>query len=171
MKGYYFNMKKKIVYLIIFFFIFISNYVFANYKTVIDGIINVELKNSIFMCNNSELQIQTMNSIENNSFENTFNIMNFIEEENLINEINFEYTIKIVPSNNNFPVKYKLIDLNNNCEISLNSNLESSTLELGTNKEQHNYKLIVYWDMDNVNQNLEENLDVGIQVKGVQKQA
>ena len=54
-------------------------------------------------------------------------------------------------------------------EISLNSKLETDIFNLGLNKENQNYKLVVQWDMENTSQNLDEILNVEILVKGVQK--
>ena len=143
---------------------------FASYKSVISGKVKTELKYPIFLLNNNGSVNGRISSISNNYFENFFSIYNYLEEENIVSETGFEYTIKIIPSTINFPVKYTLIDLEKDSEIALNSELETPKLILKTNKENHNYKLIVEWDLDNICEDLEENLNVEILVKGVQKE-
>ena len=162
-------MKKK--YIIIFIgitIILLTNIAIASYREVIVGKATGKMKMPIFNFSSINIVQGIISSINQNSYENTFNVLNYIEDKNLINEIDFEYTIKILPSTTNFPVKYKLIDLNNNTEVILDSNLESPKLKLGTDKENYNFKLIIEWDMENNIQELDENLDVQILVKGVQ---
>lgn len=162
-------MKKK--YIIIFIgitIILLTNIAIASYREVIVGKATGKMKMPIFNFSSINIVQGIISSINQNSYENTFNVLNYIEDKNLINEIDFEYTIKILPSTTNFPVKYKLIDLNNNTEVILDSNLESPKLKLGTDKETYNFKLIIEWDMENNIQELDENLEVQILVKGVQ---
>lgn len=160
-------MKKS--FIIIFIgIILISNIAIASYKEMIEGEVTGIMKKPVFISNNTNVVQGTISSINQNSYENTFNILNYIEDQNLINEINFEYFIKILPSTMNFPVKYRLIDLNTNIEVGLSSNLESQKFNIGTDRENYNYKLIIEWDMENKNQTLDENLEVQIQVIGVQ---
>lgn len=165
--------SKLIISVFILVLLFISNVVLANYRTIIDGKASAVLKKPLFFCNKPDIIQGQISSIENYYYESTFNIFNFIEknefeESETLNEIAFEYTIQIIPSTFNFPVKYSLIDLNTNQQLSLDSNLETDKLSLGITKENYNYKLIVEWDSDNNNQNLDSNLDVEILVKGVQ---
>ena len=162
-------MSKKIkIIFIIFIFILLTNICFATYKTVIKGNVVSEMKIPIFIVQESNIQSNQMNSTDKKIYENTFNILNYIDEQNIISEIEFEYYIKIIPSTNNFPIKYKLIKLDTNEELNLDNNLESPKLKFSTSKESHNYKLVVEWDMDNNTQNLDESLNVEIQIKGVQ---
>ena len=67
-------------------------------------------------------------------------------------------------------MSYHLINLQTNEELVLNQELETSILNLGLDKENQNYKLVVEWNKGNTNQNLDEFLNVEILVKGVQKQ-
>ena len=162
-------MKKK--YIIIFIgitIILLTNIAIASYREIIVGKATGKMKMPIFNFSSINIVQGIISSINQNSYENTFNVLNYIEDKSLINEIDFEYTIKILPSTTNFPVKYKLIDLNNNTEVILDSNLESPKLKLGTDKENYNFKLIIEWDMENNIQELDENLEVQILVKGVQ---
>ena len=161
--------KTRILFIIILIF-FISNITFANYREIIFGDVIVKMKYPIFLLNNNELVEGQINSKEKSYYENVFNILNYIEDIDAISETEFEYTIKIIPSTLNFPVKYTLINLENNSQVYLNSELESEKILLGTDKENHNYKLIVEWDLENDNRNLEENLEVEILIKGVQKE-
>lgn len=170
-------MRKKlklIISVLIFAMLFVSNIVLANYRTRIEGKVSAILKSFIFVCNEPDIIQGPVGSIEHNYYENTFSILNYIEQSNLeeseiINDIAFEYTIQVLPSTFNFPVKYSLINLNTNEELALNSNLETDKLSFGKTRENYNYKLIAEWDSENNNQNLEANLDVEILVKGVQK--
>ena len=161
------NKKIKIIMITIFILI-VSTISIASYKLTVFGKAEAKLKKPIFLLNHNEIIDAQISSRSNNSYETTFNILNFIED-NSISEIDFEYIIKLLPSSTNFPIKYRLLDLNENKELFLDSNLETDKITIGTNKEIHNYKLIVEWDMENNNQNLEENLNVEILVKGVQK--
>lgn len=162
-------MKKKFsIIFIIIGIILISNMVFASYKEVIRGEATGKMKIPIFIFNSENLVQGKMSSINNNFYENTFDILNYIEGKNVVNEIDFEYTIKVIPSTTNFPVKYRLVNLETNMELALDSSLESPKISLGTSKEKHMYKLIAEWDMENTTQELEENLEVEIQIKGVQ---
>lgn len=170
-------MEKKFKYLFFMFFIlliFFTNITLANYKSIIYGKANTNLKKPVFIVEYSDTVQGQISSKTNNYFESYINVLNYINKDDLdeikkLNEIDFEYTIKIIPSTNNFPVKYKLIDINNGQEIALDSNLESEKITIGNMEEKNIYKLILEWDIENNNQNLDGNLDVEILVKGVQK--
>lgn len=161
--------KTKII-LIVILMSLISSINFANYRSIIFGNATAKIKYPIFLLNSNELVEKQISSINNSSYENVFSIFNYIEDIGTISETDFEYTIKIIPSTTNFPVKYTLINLESNSEIALNSELESEKILLASNKEKHNYKLVVDWDYENNNRNLEDNLEVEILVKGVQKE-
>lgn len=162
--------KNKILFIALIILFLSANLAIASYKSIIPGEARTFLKIPVFLFSNPNPIQKNMSSVNENFVENTFNVLNYIDEKQLVNEVDFEYTIKIIPSTLNFPVKYKLIDLESNSEIALDSNLETKKLSLSTNRENHNYKLVVEWDMENSNQNLESKLDVEILVKGVQKQ-
>ena len=161
--------KTKII-LVLILISLISNITFASYKSLISGKAVAKLKYPIFLFNSNNLIEGNISSRTNTYYENVFNVFNYLEAEELINETDFEYTIKIIPSTNNFPVKYSLIDLESGTQIGLNSELESDKILLSTARENHNYKLLVEWDSDNNNRNLENNLEVEILIKGVQKE-
>lgn len=144
------------------------NFSFARYVESVLGKASCELKYPIFKVENSDEIQGKISSINNNYYESDFNVLNYISEEE-INEIEFEYTIRIVPNTLEFPVKYKLININTNEELALNSNLETEKIDLGKDLENHNYKLIVQWDTENTNQNFDENLEVKVVIEGEQK--
>ena len=170
-------MRKKIKILIISFLflwmIITSTMSFAYFKITIPGMASAKMKKPILKIETSVITEKTMSSnIQNNSAEYIFNFLNYIDnemQETEINEIEFEYTIQIIPSTVNFPVQFRLFDITENREIMLDSNLKSESLNLGLEKVNHHYKVTAQWDMENVNQNLEENLNVEIEIKGVQK--
>lgn len=161
--------KTKII-LVLILISLISNITFASYKSMISGKAIAKLKYPIFLFNSNDFIEGNISSRTNTYYENVFNIFNYLEDEELINETDFEYTIKIIPSTNNFPVKYSLIDLESGAQININSELESDKILLGTTRENHNYKLLVEWDLENNNRDLENNLEVEILIKGVQKE-
>lgn len=160
-----------IVIIVVIGIFFFSNWSFAKYAETVLGKATCEIKYPIFIVENSDEIQGRISSINNNYYETDFNVLNYISNDNetKISEIDFEYTIKILPSTLDFPVRYRLINLKTNEEIALNPNLESLPINLREEMENHNYKLIVEWDKDNTNQNLDEKLDVKIQVIGVQK--
>lgn len=165
-------MKKKVKFVLYFFMlsiVIICSTAFASYKETISGKAVATMKIPIFTIEESVITEKKLSSKNDNYAEYIFNVLNYIDSENFINEIEFNYTIKIIPSTFNFPVKYRLIDLELGKEITLDSELESEQLILGVEKENHHYKLIAEWDLENNNQNLDENLNIEIQVKGVQK--
>lgn len=166
--------KVKILIIILIFILILCCFVtqsFAKYFDIIFGRVSAELKNSIFVVEKPETIQGQISSLNNNYYEFCFNILNYISSDNIqkISEVEFEYTIKLIPSTDNFPAKYRLINLFTNQEINLNSDLETEKINLGTSLENHNYKLIVQWDMENTNQNFDENFEIEILVNGVQK--
>lgn len=165
------QIKIMIIGLIVIFIISFSTISFSRFVEVIYGKASVNLKRPIFLIENLNTVQAQISSINNNYYETNFNVLNYISENDIqvASEIDFEYTIKIIPNTFDFPVKYKLINLNTNQEVELNSELETSPINLGTELANHNYKLIVQWDLDNTNQNFEENLEVRVLIKGVQK--
>ena len=164
-------MKKKLKFLLLILgIIFISNIAFASYYELIEGNVTAELKIPVFELNKEDEIKGQISSVNQNYYESTFEILNYIEDKNVLSEIPYQYKIKLIPSTGNFPVKYRLLDLDNNLELELDSNLETSEIQLGTEKENHHYQVIVEWDMENSNQELEEKFQLEIQVKGVQSQ-
>ena len=123
-------MKRKLKIIIItnFIIIIISTISVASYKVVIKGNAKADLKKPVFVLDNSDYIQGQMSSRKNTFYENTFNVLNYIE--NNTNEVDLEYVIKIIPSTLNFPVKYRIIDLKENQELELDSNLESEKISI-----------------------------------------
>lgn len=168
-------MKSKIKFIIAIFAVFcvlISVTSYSFFKTAIPGKAVTTLKLPIFQVEESVLTEAVMTSkSESNQAEFIFNILNYRIENNntILNEIDWEYYIQIIPTTANFPVRYRLFDMSENREINIDSNLKSESLALGTTQQNHHYKLVAEWDMENSSRNLEENLKVDIEIKGVQK--
>lgn len=106
-------------------------------------------------------------TVDKNSFpiEYNFVIKNFDENDN-INEIDFDYKIRIENSVNNFPIQYKLIDLDNNVELQLISG-ETSILTLKkSEKEIRHFKLYVEWN--DLDAELADNIEIKLKIKAIQ---
>lgn len=73
-----------------------------------------------------------------------FKIKNY--NDNKINEVDFLYNIEIIESNNNFPIKYKIIDALTNEEINLNNNITENFKISKMLKEEKEYKIILDWE-------------------------
>lgn len=161
-------MKKllKILYIIILIII-VANISYAKFMTKINGQGKAEVKQPILIFKKSDI-INGQISKTNNLYENTFSFKNYFENSEKVNEIEFEYIIKILPSTLNFPVKYNLINLDTNTEVELNENFETEKIFMGTEKIIHNYKLKVSWDENLSASKVEEVVDVKMQIKAVQ---
>ena len=105
-------MKKKIRILFIFMILIITNISYGKFVTRINGEGKAKLKVPILMLENREIIVGEINK-NHNLYQSDFNLKNYIENTEKVNEINFKYSIKILPSTLNFPVKYSLINLNN----------------------------------------------------------
>ena len=159
-------MRKILVFIVILLLTF-SGISFAKYRETTRGKVVACLKNPIFIVKNSK-EVEGKISSTNNYYETEFSVLNYLEDTKESTEIGFDYTIKIIPSTKNFPVKYRLVRLDTNEEAELDSNLETSPQTLDTNPQSNLYKLIAYWDFENSKQNFEENLNVKVLVRGVQ---
>jgi len=76
--------------------------------------------------------------------EYKFTIKNYIEDK--INEIEFYYNIEVQAKPSNFPIKYTLIDVENEEDIILNGNKTDNLKILKEVKEEKNYMLLIEWD-------------------------
>lgn len=156
----------KIVLITIILIIIVNNS-YAKFSTKINGEGKAKLKTPILILENNDMIIGEISKL-NNLYQSDFSLKNYIENGSNINEIDFEYSIKLIPSTLNFPVKYSLINLETNKEIALNENLETAQILMGTEKIIHKYRLIVSWtDITNA-EAIEENLDVKIKIKATQ---
>lgn len=109
------------------------------------------------------IELENYDSIEKlvNKFdfpmEYIFKIKNFNENQE-INEVDFLYNIEPIFSNNNFPVKWKIVDESKN-EIITNETFFK--LSKG-HKEEKIYKLILEWDDKDIE--LSKDFDMKIKV-------
>ena len=102
-----------------------------------------------------------------NSFpiEYFFEIKNF-DNKNNINEIDLNYKIEIQSAKKNFPIKYKLIDVDNNVELQLINN-KTELLNLEKNqKEIRHFKIFVEWNDFDIE--LADETDINIKIEAVQ---
>lgn len=155
------------ILLIIMVLIIVDNISYAKFITRINGKGKVELKTPILVLENDDLIVGQINK-SHNSYQSEFCLKNYIEKTSSINEINFEYSIKLIPSTLNFPVRYSLINVNTNEEISLNDNLETDKISIGKDKIEHKYRLIVSWEEFKKCEDVQEYLDVKIKIKATQ---
>lgn len=161
-------MKKVVkILLITIILIIIVNNSYAKFITKINGEGKVNVKIPILILENNELTIGEINKVKN-SYQADFSLKNYLENTSKINEINFTYTIKLMPSTLNFPVKYKLINLDTNEEIILNENLETGNISIGIEKTIHKYRLVVNWTEIENTEEIQECLDVKIKINAKQ---
>ena len=94
-----------------------------------------------------------------------FVIKNFDEKGN-VNEVNLDYKIKIEASVSNFPVRYKIIDIENNKEIELNFG-ETPILSLRKcDKEIRKFELYVEWN--DLEEAYADNFEIKLKIEAVQ---
>lgn len=161
----------KILFIIIVCIICV-NTCYAKFSTKIIGQGKTQLKVPIIILEKRETVLGEI-SQTNNLYETYFDIKNFSENMKAINEIDFEYNIKLIPSTANFPAQYTLINVDNNEEILLNKNLETDKIFIGNEKTVHRYKLVVKWFEINTSEKVDENLDVKVKInaKQIQKES
>lgn len=89
-----------------------------------------------------------------------FWIQNYREDE--INQVDFEYTIELENSTENFPVSYNLVDCEQNQEIEfVDGKSEPLKLKKGE-KENREFKLVMQWQELNVE--LAEELQIKLKI-------
>ena len=113
-----------------------------------------------------EETIQTQ--MDENSFpmEYHFSICNYREEE--INEVEFEYTIEIKNSAENFPVSCQLWDCDKDSEIPLlNGKSEKLTIKKSV-KEIRNFKLLLEWR--ELSGDMAEHLQIRLKINVIQSE-
>lgn len=152
---------------IIFVFIIFANVCYAKFSTKIIGQGKTQLKVPIIILEKRETVLGEI-SKSKNVYETYFDIKNFTENMQAINEINFEYNIKLIPSTANFPAEYTLINLDTNKEILLNENLETDKIFIGTEKVVHKYKVVVKWYDINTSEKVDENFEIKLKINAEQ---
>lgn len=155
--------KEKIFFLISLVIIILNLIVLPKKKFSYNLHINTEIAKGIIILEKDEFLEK---EVDKNSFpiEYNFSIKNF--DNNNVNDVDFDYKIKIESSTAIFPIKYKLIDVDNNCEIPLNFG-ETQTLTLKKlKKEVRNFKLYVEWnDLDS---ELSDEVEIKLKIQAVQ---
>lgn len=101
-------------------------------------------------------------SIQENLFPLEYNFFINNYQEDKINEVDFDYTIEIEDSVNNFPINYTLFDCNNNEEIELADGKSRSMKIKKSVKESRKFKLIVNWR--ELNEELADELQIKLKV-------
>lgn len=155
------------IFLIILVVIIITNISFAKYITIIKGQGKLQVREPILILSKKDVITGEISKI-NNQYETEFTLKNYLGSGEKVNEIDFEYIIKLIPSTNNFPAEYSLINSDTNEKLVLNEDLETEKMFIGTEKQIHNYKLLVNWSSLSVYEPVEENLEVKINIKATQ---
>ena len=143
------KIKLKVILIISFLLICYSTPIFARYyeslesfsgkATIAEPIIKVEqLQDTINMEINKESNIKEYNFVVKN-----YEINNGLKR---INEVDFLYDIEIKNSNENFPIKCELFEIETGKEL-LNGTNKVQNLEIPKNVEyEKEYKLQVKWE-------------------------
>lgn len=87
--------------------------------------------------------------------EYQFKVKNYTADK--INEVDFLYNIELIKSNSTFPVKYKIIDLSENRELTINNGISEEIKISKQIKEEKIYKIIFYWE--EIENEMSENLE------------
>lgn len=154
----------KVIILISLIIIIVNLITLPKKKYSYDSRVESQIAKGIIVLEKDETLEETVNK---NSFplEYNFVIKNF-DENNNINEVDFDYKIRIENSADNFPIKYKLIDSDEAKELQLNSN-ETSILTLKKlEKEIRHFKLYVEWN--DLDLELADNIEIKLKVEAVQ---
>lgn len=160
-------MKKAIIrslIIVLFLFIFMNNS-YAKFASKIKGKGTAYLKEPIIILEKKEILIGEI-SKTNNEYIQDFYVRNYLE--NKINEIEFEYLITLNSSTINFPVKYKLIKLDTNEELKLDSKMQTTKIFMGTEKTIHRYRLVVNWCELDTKEKVDDIVEVKIKIKAEQ---
>ncbi len=164
------NKNKIIVVLIIILITFFTQNTFAKfYEKLEKTLIKAEIAEpiAIFESVSETVKINNFNKYSGEK-EYIFKIKNYDILENgerRISEVNFNYFIEIKSTNSNFPIKYKLIDMQNNEEIELINN-KSNEISMKSEKEfEKGYKLVIMYDETKKVDTNEKSADIEILVK------
>lgn len=140
----------KILLSILIILFFIQNYSIAQYNEILNKIfVNGTIARPIIVV--EKLQDTVIAKIDKDSEnkEYYFKVKNYIineSEEKIITEVDFDFSIEIKNSNNNFPIKYELYDCENKKRL-LNGKDISEKIYINKNIEfEKTYKLVVSWE-------------------------
>lgn len=101
-------------------------------------------------------------SIQENLFplEYHFSIQNY--QENEVNDVDFDYTIEIENSTDNFPINYTLLDCDNSEEIELIDGKSRPMKIKKSVKESRKFKLVLNWR--ELNEDLADELQIKLKI-------
>ena len=116
--------KIKLIILVVIFICCLSNPIFARYYEILENIsAKATIAEPIIIVEGLQDMIKTEVTKENVIEEYNFVVKNYIQTENAkrISEVDFLYDIEIKNSDENFPVRYELYDIETGEEL-LNGN-------------------------------------------------
>jgi hypothetical protein len=123
---------------------------------IAEPIIQVEsLQNKIIQSINKESEIQEYLFVVRN-YEN--------ENSKKISEVDFSYTIEIISSNENFPIKIELYDVQDNLEILNGKNISENIFIKKEIEYEKQYKLVVTWEKTNNELSDSDNIHIVVNV-------
>lgn len=156
--------KEKVVIIISLIIIMLNLITLPKKKYSYDSYGNSQIAKGIITLEQDEI-IEKMVDETLFPLEYNFTVNNFDDKDN-INEVDFDYKIRIESSVQNFPVKYKLIDVDNGKEMHLNND-ETPILTLEKmKKESRHFKLYVQWN--DVDLELADELEIKLKIDAVQ---
>lgn len=156
--------RKKIIIIISFIVLLFNIILFPKKRISFNSQVDTQIAKAIIVLEKDETIDKEANK-DDFPIEYFFEIKNF-DNNNNINEIDLKYKIKIESSKKNFPIKYKLVDLDNNIDIQLIDN-ESELMLLEKNqKEIRHFKLFVDWN--DIDYELAEDTEINIKVEAIQ---
>ena len=137
---------------------------FPKKKYSFNSYVETQIAKAIIVLNKNEIIEKEVNK-ESFPIEYYFEIKNF-DEKNNINEVDLKYKIIVESSKKNFPIKYRLVDLDNNTDIQLINN-ETQLMYLEKNqKDVRHFKLFVEWN--DIDLELANETSINIKVEAVQ---
>ena len=156
--------REIIIILVLFITILLNLILLPNKKYSFNSYVETQIAKAIIVFNKNEIIEKEVNK-QSFPIEYYFEIKNF-DEKNNINEVDLEYKIIIESSKKNFPIKYRLVDLDNNTDIQLINN-ETQLMYLEKNqKDVRHFKLFVEWN--DIDLELANETSINIKVEAVQ---
>ena len=139
-----------LIFFIIIFIILLGNIVFARYYKKITNMQNsFSISEPIFKIENlSDYALFNEYNKYSGNKEYFFKVKNYELDGDVkrISEVNFFYTIKIINSNNYFPIRCELYDVDTNTLILRDAILTEKIFVAKDVEYEKNYKLSVVWD-------------------------
>lgn len=159
---------KQIILMAIIILLCIPSITMSKYNSKFEknGKINIA-KPVIIFEEQTELNSEIINK-KSFPIEYNFKIKNYTDTG--VNEIEFYYNIEVQDTAINFPIKYRLFDINTNEEVILNNN---KTIDMKISNgiaEEKLYKLVIEWDKRNGRLSNDTDLNIKINVVQQKKQ-